>query len=111
MATYTLAAGEAVRAVRLLFCGWAAAATANTIGFWGYSGSEPLFGTQLLPLSDPNFDNSTTAPAWFCEMFAPTGGWTQAKLDALEARMGGSDDATPDVGIHAVYAEVAIAIG
>jgi hypothetical protein len=35
---------------------------------------------------------------------------TQAKLDALEARVGFSTDATPDVGIHAVLFEVAMQV-
>jgi hypothetical protein len=34
---------------------------------------------------------------------------TQAKLDALTVSVGGSTDANPDVGIHAVLAEVAYA--
>jgi hypothetical protein len=111
MATYVAAANEVIRAVRVLVCGWAASATAATIGLWGYSGSESGFGAQLFAVGDPGFDNSATTPAWLCKLFAPTGGWNQAKLDAFEVRMGGSDDAAPDVGPNAVYAEVAVAVG
>jgi hypothetical protein len=108
MTTYAAQAGEAIRGVRMLACGWAAGTQAKTLAFSGYSGSEAGHGTQLFALADPLFDNSTTTPAWCCRIFSPTDGWTQAKLDALEFRMGLSDDATPDVGIHAVYAEVAV---
>jgi hypothetical protein len=112
LATYTAAANEVIRAVRMLFMGWAASATAAHIGFWAYSGSESGFGAELLlETTDPGFDNSTTAPAWFCEMFTPSGGWTQDKLDALEARGGGSDDAAPDVGWGWCGAEAAILQG
>jgi hypothetical protein len=104
MQTYQAVPNGGVRAVRMLACGWAASATAATIGFRGYEGSAETF---LFAAADPNFDNTST-PAWVCKMYRPTNGWTQAKLDALAFRVGFSDDATPDVGIHALYAEVAV---
>jgi hypothetical protein len=103
MATYQAVPNGNVRAVRMLACGWAAAATAATIGFRGYEGSAE---TTLFATADPGFDNTST-PGWVCALYRPTGGWTQAKLDALAFRVGFSDDATPDIGIHALYAEVA----
>jgi hypothetical protein len=105
METYAAAPAGSVRAVRMLACGWAAAATAATIGFRGWEGSAE---TTLFATADPGFDNSTTTPAWVCKFYRPTNGWTQAKLDALAFRVGFSDDATPDIGIHALYAEVAV---
>jgi hypothetical protein len=41
-------------------------------------------------------------------MWQSPNGWTQAELDAAAVRVGFSTDATPDMGIHAVYLEVAI---
>lgn len=100
--------GEVIRAVRMYACGWAASATSATIGFRGWEGSAE---TTLLSAADPLFQNSTTAPSWVVKMFKPTGGWTQAKLDALAFRVGFSGDATPDIGIHSIMAEVALRAG
>jgi hypothetical protein len=105
METYTAAPTGVIRAVRMLACGWAASATAATLGIRGWDGVAEqtlMFGT-----TDPQFDNTST-PAWACVMFKPTGGWTQAKLDALAFRVGFSSDAALDIGIHAIYAEVAV---
>jgi hypothetical protein len=113
METYQAAPAGSIRAVRMCACGWAAAATAATIGFRDHDGTTEH---TLFPAGDPNFDNSTTAPAWVCSMAGRAFGssvaasWTQAKLDALTFRVGFSTDATPDVGIHAIYAEVAVAV-
>jgi hypothetical protein len=105
MEDYNPAGTGSVRAVRMVACGWAASATAATIGFRAHDG---VAETTLLSVQDPEFDNSTSAPAWVCKMYRPTGGWTQTKLDALAFRVGFSGDPTPDIGIHAIYAEVAI---
>src|SRR5213075_422943 len=46
---------------------------------------------------------------WMTAMWTPSGAvWTQAKLDAAAVRIGFSNDATPDMGVHAIYLEVAI---
>ena len=101
----------AIRAVRWYFCGWAATTTAATIGFRDFDGTTESI---LYATADPAFDADTANPAWVCRMArrAPvTGGppaWTQAKLDALVARVGFSGDATPKIGVHAVIAEVAV---
>jgi len=107
MATYNASGTASIRTVRMLAVGWAASGTAATIGFRSWDGT-----TESGLLSgDPGFDNSTTAPAWVVvNVPRPTGGWTQAKLDALAFRVGFSTDAAPDIGIHAVYAEVAVAV-
>lgn len=109
----TLAAaanGQAIRAVRWYFCGWAVSATANAIGFRAWDGTAE---TLLFASADPNFSNSTTAPGWVCRMHRALGVntiyfWGQALLDALAARVGFSSDATVDVGVHAILAEVAV---
>ena len=104
MATHQAAPDGATRALRMCACGWATSTTAATIGFRGWDGSAE---TTLFAAADPEFDNTTT-PGWVCKMYRPAGGWDQAKLDALAFRVGFSGDATPDIGIHAIYAEVAV---
>lgn len=110
METYdAVSGGSAARAVRMYACGWGAGSpAAATIGFRGYEGTTE---TVLMAAADPAFTNSTTTPGWVCKMFKPTGGWTQAKLDALAFRVGFSGDATPDIGIHSIMAEVAVRTG
>jgi len=99
----------AIRAVRLYFCGWAASTTAATVGFRDHDGTTEH---TLLAAADPAFDNSTTTPAWVCRMAGATSTivatWTQAKLDALVARVGFSTDASPKIGVHAVIGEAAV---
>jgi hypothetical protein len=103
----------ALRAIRWYFCGWAAAAgptTAATIGFRAWDGTAE---TTLFAAAEPNFTSSTTTPSWICRMQRTLASnvppaLTQAGLDALAARVGFSTDATPVVGIHAAYAEVAV---
>lgn len=103
MQTYQAAPAGSIRAVRPLLPMWAASATAATckVNGWDGSASAALFLEQ-----DPTADNSSD-PAWICAMWRPTGGWTQAKLDAAAIRFG-SNDATPDIGPHAVGMEVAV---
>jgi hypothetical protein len=108
MQTYQAAPDGAIRGVKWMACGWAAAGTAATIGFRAWDGSAE---TLLMAGSiDPEFDASTTSPAWRTGMVKPAGGWTQAKLDALAFRVGFSDDAAPDIGVHAIYAEVCVQV-
>jgi hypothetical protein len=107
MTSYTLAVGETISGVRMLAPGWAATTTAATIGFRSWNGTtETVLQAGTV---DPAFDASTTAPAWVCKMLTLADVNTQAELDALAFRVGFSSDATPDIGIHAVYAEVAVA--
>jgi hypothetical protein len=110
MGTYTTAAEELLHAAQMLVCGWAASATANTLGFRARlsGGAETI--TLQSPILDPGFDNSITDPAWLVKTINPTGGWDQAKLDSLELEMGGSDDATPDPGMHWIGCSVAISL-
>jgi len=105
MGTTAITGTASARAVRMLACGWAGSTASGTIEFRAWDGTTEsgLISGAL------GFTNSTTAPTWAVVVVPrPTGGWTQAKLDALAFRVGFSTDATPDEGIHAIYAEVAI---
>jgi hypothetical protein len=105
MTTYTLAGGESILGVRILIVGWSATATTNNYGMRTFNGTSE---TTLFASADPNFDASTTSPAWLCKMATDTDFDTQAELDALVVRLGYSADINPLPGAHAVYAEVAI---
>lgn len=105
MTTYTLAAGETVSGVRLAAIGWALTTTAALIGFRTFNGTSE---TIVYALADPNFDNSTTAPASLCKMATLADFDTQAELDAMVIRLGYSNDVSPIIGAHAVYVEIAV---
>lgn len=106
MTTYTLGAGETVSGVRMMAAGWAATATAATFGIRSWNGSaETILQAGSV---DPNFDNTT--PAWICRMLTLADVDTQAELNALAFRVGFSTDVSPHIGIHAIYAEVAIKV-
>ena len=115
MATYALQGLESVNGGRRVVCGWAAGTQAATLAF-GVGTGTPGFLTNhvwLFAVANPSFSNSTTDPGWNCGMWTPTsfgsppssGGWDQAALDSLVGTVGGSGDATPDIGIHAYYWE------
>jgi len=107
MSTYTLAGGEAIIGVRVVCCGWAVSTTAATLGFRAYNGTvEEVLQVGTV---NPTFSNSATTPGWFAKQCTLTNFDTQAKLDALQVRVGWSSDAAPDIGVQAVYAEVAVA--
>lgn len=103
MTTYTLATGETVTGVRMLAPLWAQSTTANALGLRSFNGTTE---TSLFS-GDPNADNSST-PAWCCKMLTQADFDTQTELDALAFRVGFSSNAGVDVGIHAIYAEVAV---
>lgn len=105
MTSYTLAGGETISGIRMVACGWAGDATAATIEFRSYNGTTE---TVVYAVADPGFDASTTAPTWVCRMCTLADFDTQSELDAVAFRVGFSTDAAPDVGIHAIYAEVAV---
>jgi len=104
MTSYTLAGGETVSGLRMLACCWAASTTTCTHSFASYNGTT---ATTLWGAADVGADNSATAPAWVCRMAALADFNTQGELDALQFRFG-STDSTPDAGIHAIYAELAV---
>lgn len=106
LTTYTLAGGESPLGLRAIFCGWAVSGTAATLGFRIFNGTTE----QILQAGtvDPQFDNSTTTPAWFAKLANLANFDTQAKLDAAQVRVGYSSDAAPDVGIQWAGAEILI---
>lgn len=107
MTTTALTEGETFVGARMVACGWAASATANTLGFRSFNGT-----TQTILQAgtvDPNFDNSTTNPAWCCKMLTAADVDSQAKVDGLCIDVGFSSNAGVDAGIHAVYVEIAVA--
>jgi hypothetical protein len=105
MATYNASGTGSIRAGRVVVPIWAASATAATIGIRGYDGTNT---TVLFSEADPNADTSSTPP-WFAKMWRPTNGWDQAKLDAA-ALLLLSNDATPDIGPHAVGMEFCVQV-
>ena len=105
MTSYTLAAGESVAAARMLACCWAASTTAASLSLASYNGTT---ATTLFAAGDPNADNSSTVPAWVCKMLTLADVDTQGEIDALQFRLGVTDS-TPDIGLHAIYAEFSIA--
>lgn len=104
MHTYQAVPTHSIRAVRVLICGWAAGTQANNVRWRGYDGTEEV---TIFSIADPNFDNTST-PGWICKMHNPSGGWTQTKLDNLEYWMTWGDP-TPNIGLHAIYAQVVLA--
>lgn len=106
--TYVAAPDFALRAMRWYVAGWATSTTTATIGIRSGDASDILWDTTV---ADHNFDN--TAQRWVCgahrdrSALAPYT-LTQANLDAAYLEFGGSTDATPDIGILAAVAEVAI---
>jgi hypothetical protein len=85
--------------------GWAASGTAATFRLNAYDGTTEHV---LYSEADPGWDNAIES--WICRMVRPASGriiWTQAVLDALAVRFG-SNDATPDIGIHAVLGEAVV---
>jgi hypothetical protein len=110
MATYTLGPTEFVNGVRMLAPLWSGTgAGAGDLAIRGYDGTvETALATasQITPGAPTAV--SATVPVWRTAMWQSTNGWTQAELDAAALRVGFSGDATPDMGVEAVYLEVAV---
>lgn len=106
MTTYTLGAGESVGGARMLVPGWAASASTATMGFRSYNGTTET--TLVANAVDVNFDNTDTATSWACVMLTLADINTQSELDALVIRAGFCTDTTPDIGVHAIYVELAV---
>jgi hypothetical protein len=116
-APITVAPTGTAKGARCCAIGWAASATASTVGARAVMGA--AFDSIYAPVADYNFDNSTTVPAWVCSGVLGSGGSstriTQALLTAGgNFQFGGvggvTTDATPDVGFHAAYLELAVKI-
>lgn len=111
MNTYTAGPSEYIAAVRMLACLISTTgAGAGSLGIRGWDGTTEttLMGTGFTSTPGSSTTPSSSVPPWVGYMWAPTNGWTQAKLDAAALRLGFSTDATPDMGVHAMYLEVAV---
>jgi hypothetical protein len=117
METYTAAPLYSPRAARWYVAGWAAATQPSTCNIRSYDGANAMMDLSNIGVNsngalDHNLDSSTLI--WLCSMERDSQlpldfhQMTQARIDALALRFGYSTDATPDVGIHCVLAEVAI---
>jgi hypothetical protein len=108
METFTAAPDFVPRGVRWYIAGWAASTAVGTIGFTFMDTGTP--NGRAIPAGDHNWDNVILA--WICVMHNSPPDWgyyqpTQARVDALHLQVGFSTDATPDVGIHSVFCELA----
>jgi hypothetical protein len=114
METFTAAPDNVLRAVCWYVAGWAKSGNPASLRVWSNDGTSDLFAQ---PLCAHGFDDTTLR--WLCGMQRKRAAdydvgattypylLTQTKLDGLSLNVGGSDDANPDVGIHAILAEVA----
>jgi hypothetical protein len=108
METFTAAPDNVLRAVRWYVAGWAVSGNPATIGVKFLDVDDPGV-IDFIDVGDHGFDD--TSLRWVTRMHRPLTSdfyqFTQARLDALRCRIGGSTDANPDVGIHCVLAELA----
>jgi hypothetical protein len=110
MTTYTCSSQEIIAAVRMVAAMWGGTGTGTgTLGLRGWDGTTE---TTLVAVGTSYDADSLTAisatyPLWNCAMWPSGVGWTQAELDGAALRVGFSTDATPDMGVSALYLEVA----
>lgn len=111
METYTLASDEVIAGVRLVVALWGGTgAGTGTLGIRGWDGTTEAAlvpNTFVYDAGSPTAISSTE-PWWNAAQWQVSGGWTQDKLNNAAARIGYSSDAAPDMGVSAVYLEVAI---
>jgi hypothetical protein len=113
MQTYTCASDEVIAGVRMIAAMWGGTGTGT--GTFGIKGWDGVTETSLAP-NTTIYDAasptavSATEPLWmaFPWGLSPGNPWTQARLNNAALRVGFSSDATPDMGISAIYLEVAI---
>lgn len=105
MQTYTAAPDHVLRAARWYLALWAGSATAAMLG-WNFCDSSGIVAGG--GSADHGFDS--TSLLWATRMHQASSATfnllTQAKVDSLSVRVGYSGDASPDVGIHCVLAEL-----
>lgn len=106
LTSYTLLPGEVVMGARMVVLGWAASATAATLGFGFYNGTSEE--TLQAGTVNPGFNASTTLPSWFAKMVTLANINTQGKIDGAQIRSGRSSDANPDEGLGGGVIELAI---
>lgn len=112
MSTYTLGPTEAIVGVRGLAPEWGGTGSGTgtqSLRGWDGTAETVLFAGANTRDPDSLTAVSSTHPKWMSGYWPGVNGWTQAELDAAALRTGFSADATPDMGVHAVYLEVAIA--
>jgi hypothetical protein len=99
---------DVVVAARMYAAIWSQDATGGFFGLRSYNGTTEtnLFGATI----SISGNNTTTLP-WVSEMLTLADVNTQAELDDLRIRGGFSTDAAPDMGLHAVYVELALLPG
>lgn len=108
METHTCAPLFVPLAGRWHWAGWAASGNPSNIRFQPDDGGT-AFG--ILGSIDPGYDSSNLV--WGTRLHNLNAGLgtfyqlTQARVDALAARIGFSEDANPDAGVHAVLFELA----
>jgi hypothetical protein len=112
MQTYTLGADEVIAGVRVIASMWSGAgAGTGAFEIHGYDGvsEKVLVDRSGFDAGSPTAP-SATAPLWMAKEWGLTPGnpWTQTRLNNAVLRVGYSADATPDMGISAIYLEVAI---
>jgi hypothetical protein len=111
----TLGSTMTCKGARCCIIGWAASSTSATIRFgWRIGAADK---PNAFPVADYAITNSTTAPTWLCTGVEGSGGSaakiTQANLTSTAVKyllMGFSTDATPDIGMHAAYIELAVKV-
>jgi hypothetical protein len=110
METYTAGPTEIIAGVRMVACMWGGTGTGTgTLGIRGWDGTTEttLIDTSVSYDADSLTTMSATHPYWQTAMWQYGAGWTQAALNAAALRVGFSTDATPDMGVNALYLEVA----
>jgi hypothetical protein len=113
MSTYTLAVGEIIDYIGAIFALWANSAQTATLELRGRT---PGTNLQVWLTTSTAFNPgsaaqpaSATVPSWLrAKWTCDLGNWNQTELNGAALEIGNSTDATPDIGIHAGYLNVAI---
>jgi hypothetical protein len=106
MATLTAAPDNVLRAIRWYVSGAAASTASGTLRLVFVDTA----GTLVNEIFLGHHGLDATTLRWLCKMHRGNGIFyqiTQARMDDLKVRVGYSTDATPDVGVNAVFCEVA----
>jgi len=111
MANPTVASDEVIAAIRSVCAMYGGTGTGTgTLGLKVHDGTtETVIDSGVTAYdADSLTTPSATYPVWRRgTVTAPSTGWTVSRANSLVTRMGYSSDATPDMGAHALYLEVA----
>jgi hypothetical protein len=108
MATFTAAPNNVLRAVRWYAAACAASTAVATLSVKSVDSGGTMVSEVGQFAAAHGLDATTLR--WLSRMHRGTDSFyqiTQARMDGLKLRVGYSGDATPDIGVHAVLAEVA----